>query len=224
MSDLRLVNLRLVIGNRNYSSWSMRAWLALEQTGAPFVEEQIWFHQDEDRAKRREHSPAGRVPVLKVGTFAVWDSLAIGEYLAERFPDAGLWPRDVDARARARSLCAEMHAGFPAIRERMPLNCRARRQPRDRGPLVAEEVERVGAMWAETRREFGAGGAYLFGARSLADAFYAPVASRFRTYAVTLEGAAGEYAETVLAMPAVQRWMDAAANEEYVAEPYESMR
>jgi glutathione S-transferase len=215
--------LTLIIGNRNYSSWSMRAWLALEQTGAPFREEMIWFDEDEDRRQRLAHSPTGRVPVLHHGERTIWDSLAIGEYLAEKFPEAGLWPSDPAARARARSLCAEMHSGFFAIRNRLPLNCRARTAPRDRGPEVEAEVSRIAEIWTDTRKEYGAGGSFLFGSRTLADAFFAPVASRFLTYAVTLEREAAAYAEILLAMPPVLDWMEKAEKEGHPDPPYDAL-
>jgi glutathione S-transferase len=213
--------LTLIIGNRNYSSWSMRAWLALSQTGAPFREEVIWFDEDENRAQRLAWSPAGRVPVLRHGELTIWDSLAIAEYLAELFPEAGLWPADRTARARARSLCAEMHSGFFEIRGRMPMNCRARKEPRDRGPEVTAEIRRVTRIWEQTRREFGAEGSLLFGSWTLADAFFAPVASRFQTYAVALEGEAAAYAESVLSAPAVRDWMGKAEAEQHAHPVYD---
>jgi glutathione S-transferase len=203
-----MADLVLTIGNRNYSSWSMRAWLALEQTGQEFREEQIWFDEDADRRQRLVRSPTGRVPVLRHGDLIVWDSLAIGEYLAETFPAAGLWPADRTARARARSLCAEMHSGFAALRSGMPLDIRARKPFRDRGSEVGADVERIRTMWEDTRREFGRGGPYLFGARSLADAFYAPVACRFVSYGVKLAGVAGAYADAVLSLAPVREWID----------------
>jgi len=215
--------LTLVIGNRNYSSWSMRAWLALEQTGAPFREQTIWFDEDGDRRQRLALSPAGRVPILRHGDLTVWDSLAIAEYLAELFPDAGLWPAETRARALARALCAEMHSGFTEIRTRMPLNCRARTSPPERHVELQAEIDRVTQIWNKTRRECGAGGPYLFGARSLADAFYAPVASRFATYAIELEGEAAAYAESVLAMPAVRSWIEKAESEGHPDPPYDAL-
>jgi glutathione S-transferase len=206
-------DLKLVIGNRNYSSWSLRAWLALEQTKLPFHQEIIWFDEDGDRSRRLGFSPTGRVPVLLDGDLAIWDSLAIGEYLAELAPDAGLWPEAPAARARARSLCAEMHSGFAALREGMPMNVRGRATARTPDPAVAKDIDRVTAMWSETRREFGQGGPLLFGARCLADAFYAPVASRFRTYAVPLSGPAAAYTEAVLDLPAMRTWAAEAESE-----------
>jgi len=205
--------LLLVIGNRNFSSWSLRAWLAIEQTGAPFELEQIWFDEDEDRARRLRRSPAGKVPILLHGDLTVWDSLAIVEYLAELFPEAGLWPVERAAHARARSLCSEMHSGFFALREELPMNCRAKKPARDRSPAVAADIARVIALWDETRREFGAGGDFLFGRRTAADAFFAPVASRFRTYSIPLDGAAGAYCQAILSMPAMRAWLEAAQTE-----------
>jgi glutathione S-transferase len=218
-----MAELVLTIANRNYSSWSMRAWLALEQTGAPFREELIWFDEDADRRQRLERSPTGRVPVLRHGQLVVWDSLAIGEYLAETFPEAGLWPPDRAARARARSVCAEMHSGFGAIRSRMPMNVRARKPLRDRGPEVASEIERVRQLWTDARREHGSGGPYLFGTRSLADAFYAPVACRFVSYGVRLDGEAGAYVETLLRTPAVRDWIERAEREAHADPAYDDV-
>lgn len=203
----------LVIGNKNYSSWSLRAWLAMEQTGAPFTEKQIWFDEDRDRAKRRQYAPTGRVPVLLHGDLRVWDSLAIVEYLAEQFPARGLWPAAPAARARARSVCAEMHSGFVALRREMPMDTRARFAPKAPSPEAAADIARVIEIWASTRAEFGPGGPFLFGQRSIADAYFAPVVSRFVTHAVPLRGAAAAYRDAVLALPALQRWMQAAAAE-----------
>jgi glutathione S-transferase len=196
----------LTIGNCNYSSWSMRAWLALRLIGAAFREDRIWFDQDGDRKQRLERSPAGRVPILRHESLVIWDSLAICEYLAELYPRAGLWPSEAAARARARSLCCEMHAGFEALRTRMPFNSRARRPFRDRGEAVAREVERIREMWTETRREHGRGGAFLFGSPGIVDAYYAPVAGRFRTYGVRLEGEAGTYLDALLDWDLVREW------------------
>jgi glutathione S-transferase len=215
--------LTLVIGNRNYSSWSMRAWLALEQTGARFREQHVWFDEDGDRKQRLALSPAGRVPILLHGDLTVWDSLAIAEYLAELYPEAGLWPARREARALARALCAEMHSGFVEIRSRMPLNCRASATPREPHVELNAEIERMVQIWTETRRHHGKGGPYLFGARSAADAFFAPVASRFRTYAVRLDGEAATYAESVLRMPAVRDWIEKAESEGHPDPPYDAL-
>ena len=214
----------LAIGNRNYSSWSLRAWLAVEQTGLPFREEIIWFDEDRDRRRRMEFSPTGRVPVLLHGDIAIWDSLAIGEYLAELAPETGLWPENRTARGRARSLCAEMHAGFPALRETLPLNMRGRtEQQHDHGTVVDNEIRRLASMWTDTRRTFGDGGPFLFGRRTLADAFYAPVASRFRTYGITLKGEAGRWVETVLDLPPMRTWGERAAAEGHPLPTYDTL-
>ncbi|MGK8707792.1 glutathione S-transferase family protein [Metapseudomonas otitidis] len=206
--------LNLVIGNKNYSSWSLRAWLAIELTGAAYDETLIPLFQPDSRQRLLTHSPTGKVPVLLTETDgAIWDSLSIGEYLAERFPEAGLWPRDVAARALARSVCAEMHSGFMTLRSHMPMDM-ARRQALDTVPAEVEaDIQRVVALWAECRRRFGQGGPYLFGQPSLADAFFAPVASRLRSYAVALPDEAAAYVETLYQWPAFQRWYQAALEE-----------
>ncbi|WAF87063.1 glutathione S-transferase family protein [Metapseudomonas otitidis] len=206
--------LNLVIGNKNYSSWSLRAWLAIELTGAAYDETLIPLFQPDSRQRLLTHSPTGKVPVLLTETDgAIWDSLSIGEYLAERFPEAGLWPRDVAARALARSVCAEMHSGFMTLRSHMPMDM-ARRQALDTVPAEVEaDIQRVVALWAECRRRFDLGGPYLFGQPSLADAFFAPVASRLRSYAVALPDEAAAYVETLYQWPAFQRWYQAALEE-----------
>ncbi len=214
-------DLVLYIGNCNYSSWSLRAWLALEQTELPFEEFQIWLDEDSDRTKRGEIGPTAKVPVLRDGDLLVWDSLAIGEYLAEIAPTAGLWPPERAARARARALCAEMHAGFQAIRNKLPMNVRARTPWRDRGAEVDADIRRIIDMWDSTRRVFGSGGPYLFGRRSLADAFYAPVVYRFRTYGVELEGEAAAWAETMLQHSALRRWEERAEAEGHAQPAYD---
>ena len=215
--------LTLVIGNRNYSSWSLRAWLAMKQAGARFSEIQIWFHEDGDRSRRLAYSPAGKVPTLQHGEIAVWDTLAIAEYLNECFPEANLWPRDVRARARARTLCAEMHSGFSHVRAQMPMNCRARKEAHDRGPDVTADVRRLVDIFEETRQDHGSSGPFLFGARSLADAFFAPIASRFITYAIDLPERAREYCRTLMESPAMQEWLEAAASEPHSVAEYDQM-
>lgn len=217
MYDPAVSGLLLVIGNRNYSSWSMRAWLAIRQTGTPFREETIWLDEDRDRERRLGLSPAGRVPILRDGSLTIWDSLAIVEYLAEAFPGGRLWPADRADRARARSLASEMHAGFQAIRSRLPLNCRARTPWRDRGPEVAAEIDRVARIWREAR------GPFLFGAWCAADAFFAPVASRFRTYGVALEARSRRYADAILERDDVNAWMAGAEAEGHPQPEYDAL-
>jgi glutathione S-transferase len=208
----------LVIGNKNYSSWSLRPWLAMRQAGLPFREVRIPLYTPESKAQIRSYSPSGKVPCLVDGALAVWDSLAICEYLAERHPQAKLWPADPYARAVARSISAEMHSGFQNLRSNMSMNCRKRFPGMGRTVEVAGEIERVQRSWGEAREKHGAGGPFLFGAFTIADAMYAPVVLRFRTYAVQLNPVCREYADAVLALPAMQQWLaDAEAETEVIA-------
>lgn len=196
----------------------------MRQSGLPFREVQVFIDEDPDRDQRRKYGPTGRVPVLLVDQLAIWDSLAITEYLAERAPDAGLWPADPVWRARARTLACEMHSGFSHIREQLPLNCRARKPARRREAALMEEVERVVAIWNETRADYGSSaGDFLFGAPCAADWFFAPVASRFQTYSIEVPGEARAYAERLLAEPNVAAWLSAAESEGHTVEPYASM-
>src|SRR5579859_906174 len=212
-------NLTIVIGNKNYSSWSLRAWLALEHTGQPYSEVLIPFDPATMHAAIAQHSPSGRVPVLRHGGLVVWDSLAIAEYLAEAFPGAGLWPDDVAARAVARAVSTEMHAGFAELRESMPMDVKARLPGYGRTRGALRDIARVRAIWADCRSRFGTGGPYLFGRFSIADAMFGPVVFRCRSYDVELEGAARTYADAMLADPAMQTWSDAAAVEDL---PYDA--
>jgi glutathione S-transferase len=208
----------LVIGNKNYSSWSLRPWLAMRQAGLPFREVRILLYTPESKAQIRSYSPSGKVPCLVDGALAVWDSLAICEYLAERHPQAKLWPADPYARAVARSISAEMHSGFQNLRSNMSMNCRKRFPGMGRTVEVAGEIERVQRSWGEAREKHGAGGPFLFGAFTIADAMYAPVVLRFRTYAVQLNPVCREYADAILALPAMQQWLaDAEAETEVIA-------
>jgi glutathione S-transferase len=201
--------MKLLIGNKNYSSWSLRPWLLLTQLGIPFEEEKLSFTQRDFKARVHAHSPVGQVPVLVDADVVVWDSLAIVEYLAERFPDRGVWPADRVARARARSICAEMHAGFTAMRNAMPMNCELRLDwvPPDVG--VQRDIARAVASWTDCRARFGAGGPFLFGAFSAADAYYAPVVRRFLGFAVKLPDVAAAYVATIDALPAMRAWVEA---------------
>lgn len=211
MSDLLLV-----IGNRTYSSWSLRAWLALKATGAPFREVVIPLRRPETRTSILEHSPSGRVPVLKADGLEVWDSLAIGEVLAESFPDAGLLPEDRHARAVARSVIAEMHSGFAPLRQHMPMDLKRSRPGHGRTAEVEADISRIAGIWRDCRARFGAGGPFLFGGFGLADAFYAPVVTRFETYGVELDTVCRAYADAVLALPAMQEWRRDALAEPWV--------
>lgn len=216
-----MAEFKLVIGNRNYSSWSLRGWLALKRTGVDFEEIVIPLHHPDTKEKIRAQSPSGWVPVLLGPDGPVWDSLAIAEYLAERFPTAGLWPADPAARAVARSVTAEMHSGFPALRKHYPMNLRATLPARPENPEAAADIARVLEIWTECRQNFGAGGPFLFGSFTAADAFYAPVVSRFRTYGVAMGPVAEAYAEAVRDWPDMREWAAAAAAEPWVIEAYE---
>jgi glutathione S-transferase len=195
----------LVIGNKNYSSWSLRPWLAMKVLGIPFEEKRVPLYGPESKRELLRYSPAGKVPCLVDGELRVWDSLAILEYLAERH--AGLWPAEAPLRARARSVSAEMHSGFPSLRQHMSMNVRKRHPGKGRTPEVLAEIARVIGIWSECR------GPFLFGPFCAADAMYAPVVLRFRTYEVELPPACRAYADAVLALPALQEWMRDAGRE-----------
>ncbi|MEO7400262.1 MAG: glutathione S-transferase family protein [Polaromonas sp.] len=212
--------LKLYIGNKNYSSWSMRPWVLLRQAGIPFEEVKIRFDSfeadSEFRKKAGSVNPAGKVPVLDDDGLVVWDTLAIAEYLAERFPGKNLWPQDVAARARARSVCAEMHSGFSALRAACPMNIEA--DLADAGQLiwrdkaaVRSDVARIIAMWRELLAEHG--GPMLFGEFGIADAFFAPVCTRLKTYGLPVPDDISAYVERVCALPGVKAWMDDALAE-----------
>ena len=216
-----MTTITIVLGNKAYSSWSLRAWLILTQTGAPFEEIVIPLDRPESRRRILEHSPSGRVPALKVDGLLIWDTFAIAEFLNERFPDANIWPSGTEARAQARAASAEMHAGFATLRERLPMDLH--RDP-PAGPPTAlsgdlkADVDRVVAIWTDCRARFGGAGDFLFGEFSAADAFYAPVVTRFVTYGVELGGAAAAYRDTVMAWPAMRTWITAAKAEPWVIE------
>lgn len=205
--------LKLVIGDKNYSSWSLRAALAMDLTGVPYEEIKVRLYQPESRSQLLVHAPTGKVPVLHTEEGPVWDSLAIAEYLAERFPEAHLWPRGQYARALARSVCAEMHSGFAALRSHLSMDL-ARDQALASMPAEAlADIERVCRLWADCRQRFGQDGPFLFGHASIADAFFAPVAARLRSYRVALPEEAAAYVETIYQWPAFQRWYRAALQE-----------
>ncbi|PKU26163.1 glutathione S-transferase family protein [Telmatospirillum siberiense] len=206
-------NLVLVIGTRSWSSWSLRPWLALKQAGLPFEEVRIRLRRPESRTEILAHSPSGKVPVLKDGGLVIWDSLAICEYVAEIACAVPLWPENKGARAVARSACAEMHSGFPALREHLSMDVTQSLPLPELPPEAVADVARVQALWNDCRSRFGAGGPFLFGRWSIADAMYAPVVTRFHTYGVPLDAVSTAYVEAVLALPALQEWVDAAKRE-----------
>ncbi|KAF3885806.1 MULTISPECIES: glutathione S-transferase family protein [Nostocales] len=208
-----MTQLTLVIGNKNYSSWSLRPWLAMRQFGLEFNEIRIPLDTPETAAQMQKYSPTRRVPVLMHGDLTVWDSLAICEYLAEEYPNLHLWPQKKAARAIARCICAEMHSGFPNLRQKMPMNCRSRFPGKGMTSEVLKDIDRINNIWRECRQNFGAGGNMLFGNFTIADAMYAPVVSRFITYGVELDAVCKTYMEAVLALPAMQEWLKAASFE-----------
>jgi len=219
-----MADITLVVGNQNYSSWSMRPFLALKHVGVPFDLVVVQLRQPGTAAAIRKHSPAGRVPILRHRDVTVWDSLAICEYLAEAFPEAKLWPADGAARARARAVSAEMHSGFAALRTALPMNVRAVKAPRPLDADVTKDIERIKEIWRNCRREFGAGGPFLFGSFGNADAMFGPVVTRFRTYGVALDGTEKAYAEAVWQSPEMQEWAVASKAEPWGMEEYDRMQ
>jgi glutathione S-transferase len=217
------MRLRLVIANKNYSSWSMRPWVLLAQAGIAFEEIQLKFADDNKVRGIEPWSPTGKVPVLWIDEEPVWDSLAICESVAELHPDRQLWPADAGARRVARAISAEMHSGFGELRKAMPMNLRSSHPGKGRNPGSERDIGRIVSIWEDCRARFGAGGDLLFGRFSAADAMFAPVATRFKTYAVELPPVAQRYADAVLALPSVRQWVAGAlAETEFVPadEPY----
>ena len=213
-----MADLTIYLGNKNYSSWSLRAWLALKRTTVAFDEVVVPLYQPTSRETILKYSSSGRLPALKHGDLTVWDSLAICEYLAESFPTFDLWPKDPALRAAARAVSAEMHSGFPALRQHLPMNIRSSFPGREITPEVQADINRLTAIWRDCRKRFGAGGAFLFGAFSNADAMYAPVVSRFRTYRIELDEVTQAYVDAVWTLPALQEWAIAAGNEPMIIE------
>ncbi|MFP5511648.1 MAG: glutathione S-transferase family protein [Alphaproteobacteria bacterium] len=216
MSDLTLV-----MGNKTYSSWSLRPWLALRQAGLAFAEIVIPLRQPDTAARIAEHSPSGRVPSLIHDGLTVWDSLAICEYVAELAPDAGLWPAERTARAVARAVSAEMHSGFASLRSSMSMDLKRDRKGEGMTEATAADIARIEALWADTRTRFGkpAGGPFLFGAFTIADAMFAPVVTRLETYGVAVSPETRAYMDAVLALSAMREWIAAAKAEPWEFEP-----
>ena len=225
--------MQLYIGNKNYSSWSLRPWLLMTHAGIPFeeVKLRLSFTEGSDfKNALKKLAPTGKVPLLVDDGLVVWDTLAIAEYLADRFPGKQLWPADRRARARARSVCAEMHAGFGALRSNFPMNIEASlphigQEVLKTKPEVARDVERIVEMWTELLVEHN--GPFLFGEFSIADAYYAPVVTRLRTYGVPVLGAVSAYMDRILQLPAMQAWVkDALAEQDFLDfdEPYRTSR
>jgi len=218
-----MADLHITLGNKRYSSWSMRPWLALKATGLPFTEDVFCLGSDEMNDWLAANSPNRKVPLLQHGDLKIWDSLAIIEYLAELAPEAGLWPQDRAARAIARSVSAEMHSGFQPLRQSLGMNV-ARTFPGFAVPEAAQaDIDRLQAIWAECRKNYGAGGPFLFGAFSAADCMYAPVVTRFVTYDVKLTPESQAYVDAMLAQPFVAEWIAAGKAEPWVVEKYEAV-
>ncbi|MFV3130672.1 glutathione S-transferase family protein [Niveispirillum sp. KHB5.9] len=216
MSDIPSAPLTLVMGNKAYSSWSLRPWLALRHAGARFTEVVVPLRQPETKATLLSHAPSGKAPSLRHGDLVVWDSLAVCEYVNELFPNAQLWPADQGTRAVARAVAAEMHSGFPDLRKNLFMDVLKRHDRPDRVAAAQADIDRVLAIWTDCRARFGAGGPFLFGAFSIADAMFAPVATRLRTWQVAVDPVSAAYIDAIYALPAMQDWLRDAA-----AEPWE---
>lgn len=206
--------MRLIIGNKNYSSWSLRAWLLLAASNIDFEEIRIALSMETSSAEISRYNKAGKVPVLHDGELVVWDSLAICEYISEGYLEGKGWPADKEARALARSCCAEMHSGFFTLRERLPMNCRAENRQVPVSADLQKEICRIDDLWSEMRTEYGGGGKWLFGEFSIADCMFAPVVFRFSTYQIPVSEESREYMQTVLSHPKIQLWLAAAREEE----------
>lgn len=204
------MNPTLVIGNKNYSSWSLRPWLLMKEAGIEFDEHRIVLDTPTTAQEIAEFSAAGRVPILKIGDETIWDSLAICETVAERWPEKQLWPEDPTERASARSISAEMHAGFPHLRACMPMNCRAMGRKVHLPDELGRDIDRVIAIWSECHQHYGDRGGWLFGEFSVADAMFAPVVLRMRTYGINLPESALHYPKRLLESAAMQDWLAAA--------------
>ncbi len=218
--------MKLIIGNKNYSSWSLRGWLAAKQSGLPFEEIQVPLYGDDWNSAKKQNDDiapsSGKVPVLWDGDAVVWDSLAVLEYLSDKVGRDRFWPKEDDARAMARSIVAEMHSSFLALRTQCPLNVRSRVEGAEIDEAAKADVVRVLTLWAEARARFGRGGPYLFGTFSAADIFYAPVVSRFISYGIAVPGFALAYMEAIWSHEWLQSWIAAAEAEDSVIEQFET--
>jgi glutathione S-transferase len=208
--------LTLIIGNKNYSSWSLRPWIAMKAAGVAFDEKVIPLYELGSREQVLGYSPSGKVPVLIDGDQHIWESLAILEHLAEKFPAARLWPSEVSARSHARVVATEMHAGFAALRRACPMNMWLPAKPRPQSDEVMAEVARIEQSWSDCRARFGKGGSFLFGPFGAADAMYAPVVARFHTYRILVGKTAAGYMDAVMGLPAWAEWRAAALKEPWV--------
>lgn len=213
--------MKLIIGNKNYSSWSLRGWLALEAFGVPFEEVKLTLFTDDFYEQLAKYTPVKKVPVLVDGDINVWDSLSIAEYINETYLDGKAWPEDPALKALARSTVAEMHSGYSALRNEMPMNCRAQRQV-DLSEAARKDIANIDTIWGEQRLHYADQGDYLFGKFSLADVFFAPVVFRFMTYGIELSEAAKAYQQIMLDHPAMKRWLADALTETDIVEEDEA--
>ena len=204
---------KLIIGNKNYSSWSLRSWLLLKESGIDFIEHRIALDTPDTASEIAKFSAAGCVPILQIDDLTVWDTMAIAETVAERWPEKNLWPEDKAMRAHARSICAEMHSGFHVLRSCMPMNCRAMGRKVALPDELGRDIDRVIAIWSECHRLYGDKGGWLFGDFTVADAMFAPVVLRLRTYGINLPESAGFYPHRLLESEAMQEWLLAAESE-----------
>lgn len=216
-----MAQLKLIIGNKNYSSWSLRPWLLLKQFDIPFEEIKIPLYRADSAQALARYSPSGLVPVLWDGELAVWESLAICEYLQTLYPHYALWPQSPQACAVARAVSAEMHAGFTAVREAMPMNCRKQFPGAGLTTQSRADIARITQLWHDCRQRYGQAGPMLFGDFSIADAMYAPIVLRFKTYDVALDPVCAAYSAAILALPALQAWIAAAKQEPETLEQFE---
>ncbi len=212
------MNATLIIGNKNYSTWSLRTWFLLREAEIEFEEHRIALDLTDTRSQIAEFTDAGRVPVLILDEETIWDTLAIAETVAERWPEKQLWPADPAARAHARCVSAEMHSGFEVLRNSMPMNCRAMGRKVHLPDELTDDIDRIIAIWTDCHRRYSADGDWLFGQFSIADAMFAPVVLRFRTYGINLPDSAAAYANRLLESPAMQEWLAAAETETEVIE------
>lgn len=213
---------RLVLGNRNYSTWSLRAWWMAKRSGMEFEEIDLKLDTPGFASQVARYSPSGRVPVLHDDGLIIWDTLAIAEYLAEKFPAAGLWPDSLADRAFARSMCSEMHSGFPDLRGQLPMNCRASNRVVAMSEATRRDILRIMTLWGQCRQQHASSGKWLFGRWSIADAFFAPVVLRFKTYDVEISPEAGDWVGAVLDDPDIREWLDLVAREPEVIEADEA--
>jgi glutathione S-transferase len=211
-----MAKLNLVIANKNYSSWSLRPWLAMAMAGLDFDETLILLDTPHTKKQIAEHSKAGRVPILRHGKVTVWETLAILEYLAETFPEKNFWPKTKAARTVARSISNEMHAGFSALRNACPMNLRRPQRPVMMNDAIRADIARIEEIWRDCRKTYGKGGKFLFGKFCNADAMFAPVVTRFESYAIPVAKDTKAYMDAVLATKAFQKWKSAALKETWI--------